>query len=173
MLKRSPRRLFFILGFVPLIALAFAKFYLEDIQLLEPCPYCMLQRGIMVLFTIVFWLSAIFVGQGSRFFSSISSILILAVGALGLFISGKHALLQLNPDNESLGCTQTTLAITEVFDHQIVKDILMRGGDCSLVEWTFMGLSIPMLTAILTLFLALVGILINISARKPARLYKW
>lgn len=123
----SPRSLFFILGLVPLAAIAFAKFYLEDIQLLEPCPYCMLQRGIMLLFTAVFWLSAIFVGQGSRVFSSLSILLSIAVGALGLLISGKHIYLQLNP-TDSLGCTQTTLAITEVFDYQIVKDLLMTGG---------------------------------------------
>lgn len=169
----SPRRIFFILGLVPLASLAFAKFYLEDIQLLEPCPYCMLQRGIMVLFTAVFWLSALFVGQGSRFFSFISMILTLAVGALGLFISGKHILLQLNPSNESLGCTQTTLAITEVFDYQIVKDILLRSGDCSVVDWTFLSLSIPMWTAILTLFLTFVGILVNLAARKRASRHDW
>src|SRR5699024_2145571 len=169
----SLRRIFFILGLVPLASIAFAKFYLEDIQLLEPCPYCMLQRGIMLLFTIVFWLSAIFVGQGSRFFSWISMLLTFAVGLLGLFISGKHILLQLNPEVDSLGCTQTTLAITEVFDYQIVRDILMRGGDCSVVDWTFLGLSIPMWTAILTLFLAFVGILVNLVARKRVTKGRW
>lgn len=169
----SPRRIFFILGLVPLASLAFAKFYLEDIQLLEPCPYCMLQRGIMVLFTAVFWLSALFVGQGSRFFSLISMILTFAVGLLGLFISGKHILLQLNPSDDSLGCTQTTLAITEVFDYQIVKDILLRGGDCSVVDWTFLNLSIPMWTAILTFCLALVGILVNLAARKRVSRNGW
>lgn len=169
----SPRRIFFILGLVPLASIAFAKFYLEDIQLLEPCPYCMLQRGVMLLFTVVFWLSAIFVGQGSRFFSSISMLLTLGVGVLGVFISGKHILLQLNPTDDSLGCTQTTIAITEAFDYQIVRDILMRGGDCSVVDWTFLGLSIPMWTAILTLFLTLVGIVVNIAARKRVSRNGW
>lgn len=169
----SPRRIFFILGLVPLASLAFAKFYLEDIQLLEPCPYCMLQRGIMVLFTIVFWLSAIFVGQGSRFFSFISMILTLVVGVLGVFISGKHILLQLNPSDESFGCTQTTLAITEVFDYQIVKDILSTGGDCSVVDWTFLSLSIPMWTAILTVLLTFLGIVVNLIARKRISRDRW
>lgn len=169
----SPRRIFFILGLVPLASIAFAKFYLEDIQLLEPCPYCMLQRGVMLLFTVVFWLSAIFVGQGSRFFSSISMVLTLGVGVLGVLISGKHILLQLNPTDDSLGCTQTTIAITEAFDYQIVRDILMRGGDCSVVDWTFLGLSIPMWTAILTLFLTLVGVVVNIAARKRVSRNGW
>lgn len=169
----SPRRLFFILGLVPLASLLFAKFYLEDVQLLEPCPYCMLQRGIMVLFIAVFWLSALFVGQGSRFFSSISMLLILVVGALGLFISGQHILLQLNPSTEVFGCTQTTLAITEVFDYQVVKDILLRGGDCSVIDWTFLSLSIPMWTAILTFFLTLMGLFVNILARKRVSQSGW
>ena len=169
----SPRRIFFILGLVPLASLAFAKFYLEDIQLLEPCPYCMLQRGVMVLFVVVFWLSAIFVGQGSRFFSLISMILTFAVGIIGLYFSGKHILLQLNPTVDSLGCTQTTIAITEVFDYQIVKDILSTGGDCSVIEWTFLSLSIPMWTAILTLFLAFVGISVNLMARKRVSKDRW
>lgn len=166
----SPRSLFFILGLVPLAAIAFAKFYLEDIQLLEPCPYCMLQRGIMLLFTAVFWLSAIFVGQGSRVFSSLSILLSIAVGALGLLISGKHIYLQLNP-TDSLGCTQTTLAITEVFDYQIVKDLLMTGGDCSVIDWTFLGLSIPMWTAVLTLLLAILGVCISLYAKRPVKKY--
>lgn len=166
----SPRSLFFILGLVPLAAIAFAKFYLEDIQLLEPCPYCMLQRGIMLLFTAVFWLSAIIVGQGSRVFSSLSILLSIAVGALGLLISGKHIYLQLNP-TDSLGCTQTTLAITEVFDYQIVKDLLMTGGDCSVIDWTFLGLSIPMWTAVLTLLLAILGVCINLYAKRPVKKY--
>ncbi len=165
----SSRSMFFILGLIPLVALLFAKFYLEDVQLLEPCPYCMLQRGVMVLFTIVFWLSAIFVGQGSRFLSAISILLTLIVGGLGVFISGKHILLQLNP-TESLGCTQTTLAITEVFDYQIVKDILLTGGDCSVIDWTFLGLSIPMWTLALTVVLTLLGILVNrMARRRPTR----
>ena len=161
----SPRSLFFILGLVPLAAIAFAKFYLEDIQLLEPCPYCMLQRGIMLLFTAVFWLCAIIVGQGCRVFSSLSFLLSIAVGALGLLISGKHIYLQLNP-TDSLGCTQTTLAITEVFDYQIVKDLLMTGGDCSVIDWTFLGLSIPMWTAVLTLLLAILGEIGRASCRE-------
>lgn len=165
----SSRSMFFILGLIPLVALLFAKFYLEDVQLLEPCPYCMLQRGVMVLFTIVFWLSAIFVGQGSRFLSAISTLLTLIVGGLGVFISGKHILLQLNP-TESLGCSQTTLAITEVFDYQIVKDILLTGGDCSVIDWTFLGLSIPMWTLALTVVLTLLGILVNrMARRRPTR----
>lgn len=167
--RMSPRNIFFILGLLPLAAIAFAKFYLEDVQLLEPCPYCMLQRGVMLLFTAVFWFSAIFVGRGSQIFSKLSSLLFIIVGALGLFISGKHIYLQLNP-TDSLGCTQTTLAITEVFDYQIVKDLLMRGGDCSVIDWTFLGLTIPMWTAMATLFFALIGILVNRYAKRSGRM---
>lgn len=165
----SPRSIFFILGLLPLAAIAFAKFYLEDIQLLEPCPYCMLQRGIFLLFTAVFWLSAIFVGKGSRFFSSLSSLLFILVAILGLFIAGKHIYLQFNP-TDSLGCTQTTLAITEVFDYQIVKDLLMTGGDCSVIDWTFLGLTIPMWSAVLMVIFALIGIAINSYAKQAGRI---
>ncbi len=168
----SPRRLFFLLGLIPLLAIAFAKFYLEDVQLLEPCPYCMLQRGVMLLFTAVFWMSALLVNQGSRFFSTISMLLIVVVAVLGVIISGKHIYLQLNP-SDALGCTQTTLAITEVFDYQIVKDLLLTGGDCSLIDWTFMGLSIPMWTLILTVVLAIAGVVINLSARKRPKENYW
>lgn len=165
----SPRGLFFILGLIPLLAIAFAKFYLEDVQLLEPCPYCMLQRGVFLLFTAVFWLSAIFVKQGSRFFSAVSLILTIAVGILGLVITGKHVYLQFNP-SDALGCTQTTLAITEVFDYQIVKDLLLTGGDCSAIDWTLWGLSIPMWSAILIFVLMIAGIGANLRARqRPTR----
>lgn len=161
----SPRSIFFILGLLPLAAIAFAKFYLEDIQLLEPCPYCMLQRGIFLLFTVVFWVSAIFVGKGSKIFSFLSSSLFIIVLALGLFIAGKHIYLQFNP-TDSLGCTQTTLAITEVFDYQIVKDLLMTGGDCSVIDWTFLGLTIPMWSGVLMVFFAFIGILTNRYAKR-------
>lgn len=156
----SPRMIYFILGLLPLAAIAYAKFYLEDIQLLEPCPYCMLQRGILLLFTALFWLSGLFVQRGSRFFVSLSSLLFIIVGAVGLFVAGKHIYLQLNPA-DTLGCTQTTLAITEVFDYQIVKDLLLTGGDCSTIDWTFLGLTIPMWTAILFLLLTILGLLMN------------
>lgn len=161
----SPRSIFFILGLLPLAAIAFAKFYLEDIQLLEPCPYCMLQRGVFLLFTAVFWLSAIFVGKGSKVFSFFSSLLLVIVTALGLIIVGKHIYLQFNPA-DSLGCTQTTLAITEVFDYQIVKDLLMTGGDCSVIDWVFLGLTIPMWSGVLMVFFAAVGILVNRYAKR-------
>ncbi len=169
----SPRRLFFILGCIPLLAIAFAKFYLEDVQLLEPCPYCMLQRGIFLLFAGIFWLSAIFVGQGSRFFSAISLLLTFVVGVLGLIVTGKHIYLQLNP-SDTLGCAQTTLAITEVFDYQIVKDLLLTGGDCSAIDWTLWGLSIPMWSAILIFILMIIGMSVSLKARRrPTRDWLW
>ena len=156
----SPRTIYFILGLLPLAAIAYAKFYLEDVQLLEPCPYCMLQRGVLLLFTAIFWLSALFVQRGSHLFSSISSLLFIVVGVAGLFVAGKHIYLQLNP-MDNLGCTQTTLAITEVFDYQIVRDLLLTGGDCGIIDWTFLGLTIPMWSAILFLILTIVGLLMN------------
>lgn len=156
----------FILFFLALIAfgaIAIAILYFENYLLLEPCPYCMLQRGILLLFGVIFLLNGIFVKRGRKFLASLFAVAILAVMLLGLFISGKHSWMQLNPA-PSLGyCEQTTLAITEVFNYQIVKDLLAVGGDCSVVDWTFLSLSIPMWTFLLILGLGIVGIYLNIG----------
>lgn len=154
--------LLLLLALIALGSIAVALFYFENYLLLEPCPYCMLQRGIILLLALLLLVNSLLLwGDRGAFAARLFPLLIAIVVGFGLFVSGKHSWLQLKPGPNLGYCEQTTLAITEVFDYQIIKDLLSVEGDCSVIDWSFLGLSIPMWTFLLFLFLGVAGIYAN------------
>lgn len=149
-------------------SLAIAIFYLQDVLWLEPCPYCKLQRVIFFIMGSLFVILAIF--NPKRILAKISGCLIFIIMSMGIFVAGKHIYTQTNPNFEnSASCQATNNSILEVLDFEVVKRILSAKGDCGTIDWTFLGLSIPMLSLIAYIGLGVIGIVIcfwNISKPK-------
>ena len=137
-LDSYPRRLLALMSVGCIGLLAFG-FYLQHGLGLEPCPMCIVQRYAMVL--IVF-IAAIASSQKARFFLLSSSALLVLISALGAFVAARQSWLQWYPP-EVVSCGRDLYGMIENFPLQRVIPMLFKGsGDCSAVDWTFLGGSI-------------------------------
>ncbi len=114
-------------------------FYLQHVVGLDPCPMCIVQRYAMVLIALL----AIFtlaVGQKGIQKSLIVMIAVLSLG--GAFVAARQSWLQWYPP-EIATCGRDIYGMIEAFPLQKVIPMVFRGsGDCTKVDWTFLGGSI-------------------------------
>ena len=134
----APRRALALICVACIALLAFGA-YLQHVVGLEPCPMCIVQRYALVLVAVFTGLSAIARGRlGQRIGASLA--LLFAAG--GAFTAAKQSWLQWNPP-EVVTCGRDIYGMIETFPLQRALPMIFRGsGDCSKIDWTFLGLSI-------------------------------
>jgi len=137
-LLNHPRRVW---AFVLLVCVGLLSFgmYLQHVVGLEPCPMCIVQRYVMVLMALVALLGVCFpcrkgsLGVGLGLF-------VLAAG--GAYVAARQTWLQWYPP-EVVSCGRDFYGMIETFPLQrAIPMIFKGGGDCSKVDWTFLGGSI-------------------------------
>jgi len=127
-----------------LIALACAGLlvfglYLQHVVGLEPCPMCIVQRytmvGVMVL-GLVGWRL-----RNPTALSVLGVLLALKAG-FGAFVAARQSWLQWYPP-EAVSCGRDFYGMIESFPLGRAIPMIFRGsGDCTKVDWTFLGGSI-------------------------------
>lgn len=112
--------------------------YLQHVVGLEPCPMCIVQRYAWVLVTLVAGVASL---SPTRWRGR--QLVVLAVLALlGAGVAARQSWLQWFPP-EILSCGRDLFGMIEAFPLQRVIPMLFKGsGDCSAVDWTFLGLTI-------------------------------
>lgn len=132
------RRAFFLLSMVCVGLLAFGL-YLQHGVGLVPCPMCIVQRYALVLVAII----AALTGAGTRKGIHVGgAILLLATAGFGAFVAARQSWLQWYPP-EVVTCSRDFYGMIETFPLQrAIPMIFKGGGDCSVVDWTFLGGSI-------------------------------
>lgn len=151
----APRRLLALVC-VGCVALLAFGLYLQHVVGLEPCPMCIVQRYVLVLVAIVSGLTAI--TPKSRLLIAGSSLLVLLSG-FGAFVAARQSFLQWYPP-EIASCGRDFYGMIETFPLQrAIPMIFKGGGDCSQVDWTFLGGSIANWSFLWFCAMALVGVL--------------
>jgi disulfide bond formation protein DsbB len=113
--------------------------YLQHVVGLEPCPMCIVQRYVMVLIGLVALLGAVLSGRTASL--SVGSVLVLLAGG-GAYVAARQTWLQWYPP-EVVSCGRDFYGMIETFPLQrAIPMIFKGGGDCSKVDWTFLGGSI-------------------------------
>ena len=136
--SRHPRRVLALVALSCAGLLAFG-IYLQHVVGLEPCPMCIVQRYALILVAFAAALAAAMSGRGSRAVG-IGLMGALAVG--GAFVAARQTWLQWNPP-EVLTCGRDFYGMIESFPLKRAIPMIFKGsGDCSAVDWTFLGLSI-------------------------------
>ncbi|MDR2164261.1 MAG: disulfide bond formation protein B [Zoogloeaceae bacterium] len=158
----SPRARLFLLG-CPAFALLAASLALQSWENLHPCPLCIFQRFLYMLFGVVAFLGAALPGQG-RGKTSVFAALLASVALAGLSTAIYQTLMQARPDLVP-ECSYTNPGPIEQFVNWIgayalssptLSDLFLATGTCDSQEWAFLGLSMPNWSAICFLaFLAL------------------
>ncbi|MEY4725806.1 MAG: hypothetical protein RLZ36_433 [Pseudomonadota bacterium] len=134
----QPRRVwaFILLACVGLLSFGM---YLQHVVGLEPCPMCIVQRYVMVLMAFVAFLGVLFPCRKGSLGVGLG-LIVLAGG--GAYVAARQTWLQWYPP-EVVSCGRDFYGMIETFPLQrAIPMIFKGGGDCSKVDWTFLGGSI-------------------------------
>lgn len=132
------------------VALLSFGMYLQHVVGLVPCPMCIVQRYVMVLMALVALVGVLLPSRQASL--SVGSVLLL-LGAGGAYVAARQTWLQWYPP-EFASCGRDFYGMIETFPLQrAIPMIFKGGGDCTKVDWTFLGASIANWS-----FLAFVGL---------------
>ncbi|XHM84498.1 disulfide bond formation protein B [Hydrogenophaga sp. ANAO-22] len=161
-MTQHPRR---ILGLVAAACAAMLAFglYLQHVVGLEPCPMCIVQRYALVAVALVAGISALLKGRAARQ-AGIALMGLLAV--FGAFTAARQSWLQWNPP-EIMSCGRDFFGMIEAFPLRRAIPMIFRGsGDCSVIDWTFLGLSIANWSFLC--FSAIIALAVALWVKRPA-----
>ena len=112
--------------------------YMEHILLLDPCPLCMMQR---VWFILVGLIACLGLATNPRL--RIYPLLSLLGALTGGGFSIRQLYLQSLPPDEVPLCGPDLAYMLDVFPlSDTLNAMIMGGGSCAQVNWSFLGLSI-------------------------------
>jgi disulfide bond formation protein DsbB len=134
----APRRILALVAALCVAMLAFGL-YLQHVVGLEPCPMCIVQRYALVLVALVAAITAAFRSRGALLAGSGLMVLLSGFGA---FVAARQSWLQWNPP-EIASCGRDFYGMIETFPLKRAIPMIFRGsGDCTKIDWTFLGGSI-------------------------------
>ena len=129
--------------------------YLQHVVGLVPCPMCIVQRYALVLVALLAGLTAL----GKRRGVHVSGIVLMILAAgFGAFVAARQSWLQWYPP-EVVTCGRDFYGMIENFPLQRAIPMIFRGGgDCTKVDWTFLGGSIANWSFLCFLAITVVGL---------------
>lgn len=134
----APRRTLALIAAVCVALLAFGM-YLQHVQGLEPCPMCIVQRYALVLVAVSAGLASL---RGSKGWWKSFGLLALAASGFGAFVAARQSWLQWYPP-EFASCGRDFYGMIENYPISRSIPMIFRGsGDCTAIDWTFLGGSI-------------------------------
>jgi len=137
-MRHLNRAVFAAIAVICIVLDAFAILYLQQDLGLEPCPMCILSRYTFFTIAGIALIAAIH-GRGYRAYGALMALF----GAIGVGISARHSWLQHHPPKiESCGADLDFMLSNMPLSKAFPK-IFAGTGSCSVVEWSFLGLSIP------------------------------
>jgi len=161
----APRRALLLLAAVCAAMLGFGL-YLQHIVGLEPCPMCIVQRYALILIALVSILAG---ATGRKSFNLGGAAGVLLFAGFGSFVAARQSWLQWYPP-ESATCGRDFYGMIETFPLQRVIPMIFKGsGDCTKIDWTFLGLSLANWSFLSFMAIALTMlVLIGRLVRRPA-----
>ncbi|MBS0507128.1 MAG: disulfide bond formation protein B [Proteobacteria bacterium] len=134
----APRRTLALLSAICVAMLAFGL-YLQYAQGLEPCPMCIVQRYALIGVAVVAGLASL---KGQSGWWKSWSLLALLLAGFGAFTAARQSWLQWNPPAVAT-CGRDFYGMIENYSLSRAIPMIFRGsGDCTAVDWTFLGGSI-------------------------------
>ncbi len=134
----APRRVLALVAAACVAMLAFGL-YLQHVVGLEPCPMCIVQRYALILVAVIAGVTAI--ARSPRVLAA-GSLLALLMSGFGAFVAARQSFLQWYPP-EIASCGRDFYGMIETFPLKRAIPMIFRGsGDCTKIDWTFLGGSI-------------------------------
>ena len=119
--------------------LAFGIVYLQNYLGLEPCPMCIVQR--YALIAVIVW-CVLGASANAPVRTLVMTWLIAITAGFGAFVAARQSWLQWYPP-EVVSCGRDFYGMIENFPLQRAVPMIFKGsGDCTKIDWTFLGGSI-------------------------------
>ena len=142
--------------------------YLEHFRGLQPCPMCVFQRVAMVAAGLAFLVGMLHGPRGAVGRWIYAALAVLASGA-GAGIAARHVWLQNLPPDQVPACGPTLEYLMGMLPFtEVVRTILRGDGNCAVIDWTFLGLSLPGWALVAFTGLALLALAAPLAARKES-----
>jgi disulfide bond formation protein DsbB len=159
------RRLLNFAGFIACVALLGYAYYTQYKLGLEPCPLCIFQRIGIAALGVVFLIAGLHSprGWGASVYAVLMGLASLATAGVAI----RHLYVQSLPPGTIPACgapLDVLLQFTPVTE--VIRKVLTGSGECSQVNWKFLGLAMPAWVLIWALILGAMGVLINTRLRK-------
>lgn len=147
----------YFIGFIVSFGIVAYGLYIQQQHNLEPCPLCIFQRMAFLAMGSMFLLAALHnpATLGRKIYGGLH----LIAAAVGIGIAVRHVWIQANPEKVFAECGAGFDYIFETFPLKKALDQVFKGtGECSTIDWTMFGLSIPQLSLIAFIGLAIYAI---------------
>ena len=136
--RLAPRRVLAAISLASVAMLVFGL-YLQHALELNPCPMCIVQRYALVFVAVFAGLAS---ATGKKSLWIVGTLLTLVSAVLGAYTAANQSWLQWFPP-EVATCGRDLYGMIETFPLKRAIPMIFRGGgDCSVVDWTFLGGSI-------------------------------
>ncbi|CAA9395812.1 MAG: Periplasmic thiol:disulfide oxidoreductase DsbB, required for DsbA reoxidation [uncultured Ramlibacter sp.] len=133
-----PRRAL-VLVFAACVGMLAFALYLQHGVGLDPCPMCIVQRYALILVGLAAGVGAALRSRGGWMAASVVGLLASGFGA---FVAARQSWLQWYPP-EIASCGRDFYGMIETFPLKRAIPMIFRGsGDCTKIDWTFLGGSI-------------------------------
>lgn len=162
--KEQPRKVLALVCAACVAMLAFGL-YLQHVVGLNPCPMCIVQRYALILLAVFAFIGALMQGNGAR--KTLALLGLLAAG-FGAFVAARQSFLQWYPP-EFASCGRDFYGMIETFPLQRAIPMIFKGsGDCTAIDWTFLGGSIAnwAFVGFVVLGLVLIAVLVSPAHRQ-------
>ena len=137
-LAQHPRRWLLLLALVCVGMFGYGL-YLQHVVGLQPCPMCVVQRYALLGVMLLALLTAALPQRGVHLAGLVAIVLMAGFGA---FTAARQSWLQWYPP-EAVSCGRDFYGMIESFPLGRAIPMIFRGsGDCTKVDWTFLGGSI-------------------------------
>ena len=160
-----PFRVQYLLGFLVCIALLGYALYEQGVLGVEPCPLCIFQRIAFMFMALFFLLGAIHgpAATGRKAYA----LLVLLGGAAGIGVASYHIWVQHQPPDPMAGCAPGFTYMVDNFPiSKVIKMIFSGHADCAVINWTWLGFSMPEWTLLAFLLLTFGALVAGFRARR-------
>ena len=165
--REIPLRAWFATLALGTLGLVVVGLELQQMYRLAPCPFCIFQRLAFAATGVFFLLGAL---HGPRRPGGRKGYGVLAFlgAATGIGIAGRHVWVQLYPPlMPSCGPGWDYMIETNTW-LGVVQKVLTAKGDCSTIDWSFLGLTMPMWSLVWFVLLAVWALWIGFRARRTS-----
>ena len=135
--------------------------YAEKVLGFVPCPLCMFQRVCIGVLGIVFLIAGLH--RAGRTGSIIYGTLTFLAAGATCWVAGRHVWIQAQPAGTVPACGAPLDMLMDMFPlSDVIRRVMTGGGECGVIDWAFLGVTMPGWVLIAAVTLGLAGIINNI-----------
>lgn len=161
--KLTQGRKGYFLGFIASFGLVGLALFIQQKYSLDPCPLCISQRIAFMVLGGLFLLAALQNPKGR--WRVVHGFLQVVATFVGAGIAARHIWIQAHPEEVMEECGAGFDFMVENFPASQTLQLIFNGsGECAAIDWTLFGLTIPHLSLIAFIGMAIYSVLL--AARK-------